>query len=348
MAGGVTEAATGNRPRRGGWLRHAIGLAISVGCVWAIFTRVDLAQLQSALSTFRWSFLLFGIASLAGGYAMRILRWSALLRAAGMQTSFRNCAAPFLGSIALNNVLPLRLGDVVRAFVFPSAMNMPRSTVAGSLVLERLTDLVTLLICLGISLSAVRSFAIPASLRDAAITAGVIGGASLVVLLALSGWLSRQLDAAAVRFGTGRLERPLTIGASLLRDCQAMTRPATLARVVALSALAWVGETGLFYAVLRGFGSDATAATALLAMSLSTLATLVPSSPGYVGPFHLAAFTALTIAGQPAEIAGSFAIVTHLALWSATTLAGAGAILLRPQLFEFAWSRNKRPANIQP
>lgn len=348
MAGGVNVPPAAQPRRRGGWLRHAVGAAISIACVWAILTRVDVAQLRDALASFHWTWLVAGVLSLAGGYAARILRWSALLRAAGMQASFRRCAAPFLGSIALNNVLPLRLGDVVRALVFPSAMNMPRSTVAGSLVLERLTDLVTLLVCLALSLSAVRSFDIPPALRHAALTAGVVGGVSLLLLLAFSGWLAQRLDIAAQRVQAAKAARALQIGASLLRDCQAMTRPGTLLRITGLSALAWLGETGLFYAVLQGFGSGAGPTTALLAMSLATLATLVPSSPGYVGPFHLAAFTALTIAGQPAQIAGSFAVVTHLALWSATTLAGAVAILLQPHLFEFAWSRGKRAAAPQP
>jgi hypothetical protein len=71
-------------------------------------------------------------------------------------------------------------------------------------------------------------------------------------------------------------------------------------------------------------------------MSIATLSTLVPSSPGYVGPFHLAAFTAVSLIGGTAAQAGSFAVLAHLALWLPTTAAGAIAILFRPELFRSA------------
>ena len=85
-------------------------------------------------------------------------------------------------------------------------------------------------------------------------------------------------------------------------------------------------------------GLNATVIIALLVMSMATIATLVPSSPGYVGPFHLAAFTAISLVGGTSSQAGSYAIIVHLALWASTTLAGAIAIWLRPNLFSTAKS----------
>lgn len=106
-----------------------------------------------------------------------------------------------------------------------------------------------------------------------------------------------------------------------------------------VSMLVWVGEAGLFYFVLLGTGVEGTAIIALLVMSVATLSTLVPSSPGYVGPFHLAAFTAISLVGGTATQAGSYAVIVHLALWLPTTLAGAIAIWIRPSLFKAAKSQ---------
>jgi uncharacterized membrane protein YbhN (UPF0104 family) len=68
-------------------------------------------------------------------------------------------------------------------------------------------------------------------------------------------------------------------------------------------------------------------------VSTTTLSTLVPSTPGYIGPFHLAAFAAITMLGSDAAHAGAFAVLAHFTLWATTTLVGAVAILLRRDLF---------------
>jgi glycosyltransferase 2 family protein len=309
----MKEASAG---RKNAWMRHGVGLAVSVGCLALVFSRIDLQGLRDHLAAFQWGYLVPAVLGLAAGYAVRVERWSVLLRAAGMRAGFQNCAAPFLGSIALNNVLPLRLGDVVRAFLFPQAMGMSKSVVASSLVMERLTDLMTLLACLAGGLYAVQAFGIPESLRQTALIVGAFGGVMLMLLFVFSGRLGRSIATRCGRAAEGLPKRMLTTVARLLRSFEAMSRPRVLLLMLLMSVLVWAGEATLFYFVLRGFGVDATPAVALLTMSLATLSTLAPSSPGYIGPFHLAAFTALSLAGLGAATAGSYAIVAHLLLWA--------------------------------
>lgn len=314
------------------WWKHAIGALITVLCVVVIARQVNLADVLAAIAHFQWPCLAAGIGMLAFGYSLRIVRWSMLLGAGGAAVTFGNCAAPFLGSIALNNVLPLRVGDLVRAFVFPVAMGVPKTTATSSLVMERLIDLMTLLCCLAIGLFAIRTATVPPMLSESAVTLALVGGVALTLGFLFSGMLARQLEARA----SGKLAAPLRALAALLHGVQAMSRPRVLAATLLLSMLIWVGESGMFYFIMRGLGLDATPVMALLVMAIATLSTLVPSSPGYVGPFHLAAFTAIGLVGGTAAQAGSYAVLSHLALWLPTTLAGALAIVSRPELFRAA------------
>lgn len=324
--------------RERGWVKHLIGAAVTILCVVVIASKVKLADVLAALSHFHWPYLLAAVAFLACGYALRILRWSILLSTAGRRIGFGNCAAPFLGSIALNNVLPLRLGDVVRAFVFPVAMGVGKTTAASSLVMERLIDLMTLLCCLALGLFAIRTAVVPPMITESALTLALVGGVSLAACFLFSGAMARLLLRWSARDGAspGRAGRALAAIAGLFTGFQAMSRPRVLLSTLLISMLVWVGESGLFYFVLLGFGLPATPAMALLVMSIATLSTLVPSSPGYVGPFHLAAFTAISLVGGTAAQAGSFAVLAHLALWVPTSVAGALAILSRPGLFRSA------------
>jgi uncharacterized protein (TIRG00374 family) len=274
----------------------------------------------------------FGVASLAVGYAIRIFRWSVILGAAGASATWKNCAAPFLGSIALNNVLPLRMGDIVRAFVFPAAMGIRRTIAASSLVMERLIDLMTLLACLAIAVVATQSAHLPVLIKESAITMSIVGGLAMTLGFLFSGSLARVFQQIALG-RKGHLSRWLVVASTLLHSFEAMSQPRVLFSVIGISMLVWIGESGLFYFVLAGFGLDADPMLAMLVMAIATLSTLLPSSPGYVGPFHLAVFTTVSMLGATSAQAGSCAVLVHLALWLPTTIIGAIAIWMRPALF---------------
>jgi len=318
------------------WRRNLLGIGISCVCLGFIAWRVDLKEAGMAIAHFRWPYLFPGLLSLAAGYAMRIVRWSTLLRAAGAHVSASVCASPFLGSIALNNIFPMRLGDMVRALVFPAAIGVGRATATGSLVMERLVDLMTLLSCLLIALAFSPKVHLPDWMKSAAVSLGLLGGVALASVFLLSGVLSRCCTGLIDRYQGQWHEKGLrliTMLRNLLGSFDAMSHLPALITLFALSMLVWAGEAGLFWALLLGFGLEAGPTTAAVVMAIATLSTLVPSSPGYVGPFHLAAYTAISMLGGTPGQAASFAVVAHLGLWFPTTLAGALAILLNPRLF---------------
>ena len=295
--------------------------------------RIDLDEFVRAIAGFQWGWLLLGFVSLAFGYVVRIVRWSSLLRAAGANVPPSMCAAPFLGSIALNNILPMRLGDVVRALVFPSAIGIGRITATGSLVMERLVDLMTLLTCLVVGLASTSKAHLPEWLVGTAVGLAISGSAVLILFFLFSGRLSRWVGRWVHKTSYPKRERMLLALKDLLLGIDAMSRLPVLFSLFVLSMLVWVGEAGLYWALLWGFGLEVSAGAALAVMAIATLSTLVPSSPGYVGPFHLAAFSAVIMLGGTTAQAASFAVLAHLGVWLPTTIAGALAILFNPQLF---------------
>ena len=317
--------------------KHLVGFGVTLLCLIFIARQIKLDEVLQALKAFEWPYLALGIASLSFGYALRIFRWSLMLQASGASTRWRHCSAPFLGSIALNNVLPLRLGDVVRALVFPLAIGVSRITATSSLVMERLIDLLTLLLCLLIGIMATQSAHIPPALLDTAVVLAVAGSVAMLLGFLFSGRLAKTLHRLSHTptglAREGRLAHALSVGSQLLDSFGAMSRPKVLIAVIGVSMLVWIGEAGLFYFLLIGFGLDASPAVAVVVMAIATLSTLVPSAPGYIGPFHLAAFTAITMLGGTSAQAGSYAVLSHLALWLPTTLAGAIAIWMKPGLF---------------
>lgn len=317
------------------------GAAVTVLSLYAIFRKVNLTETLIAFKQFHWPYLMLIIGSLGFGYTIRIFRWSIMLSATGETASWATCAPPFLGSIALNNILPLRLGDVIRAFVFPASMGISKTTATGSLLMERLIDLITLLGCLAIGLALNITATLPTFLTHLAIGLAVSSSGFLIF-----GFLfSKELSESMLRLAhhatkkKQRLFHFFMFISQLLESIQAISKPRVLFIILSLSSLVWIGETGSFYFLLLGFGFTAHLALALIVMAVATLSTLIPSSPGYFGPFHLAAFMVISLVGGSPAQASSFAILSHLALWLPTTLVGLLFILMNPALFRMLPSK---------
>jgi uncharacterized membrane protein YbhN (UPF0104 family) len=95
--------------------------------------------------------------------------------------------------------------------------------------------------------------------------------------------------------------------------------------ILGLSVLAWCFELGLFYVLMLGFPLPASVPLAFLVGSAANFATLIPSSPGYVGTFDGALIKVLTdSAGVPPDpaVAGAYALVVHATLFLPVIILG--------------------------
>ena len=92
------------------------------------------------------------------------------------------------------------------------------------------------------------------------------------------------------------------------------------------------GGDRTFFLIAQAVNLPLSFGDALFIMSFATLSTLLPSSPGYVGTFHLAVLTSVDLAVGVTDQIGVYAIVVHLALWVPTTIAGVIALFFNPPI----------------
>lgn len=83
----------------------------------------------------------------------------------------------------------------------------------------------------------------------------------------------------------------------------------------------------MFVCVLPALGLPLRFSLGALAMSVTNLGILVPSTPGYIGPFHYFCQQTLISQGIPAAQALTYAALVHLAFYLPVTAWGAAAIL---------------------
>jgi glycosyltransferase 2 family protein len=307
-------------------LRIGVGWVVALVFITLAFRRVSLDAVFSALTTARTLPLFFALVAVAAGFGMRIVRWWWMLRALEPALPVRACVRPFLVSIAINNTVPLRVGDVVRAVGFRSALRASAMAVAGTLLVERLLDVVVLLALLFAGLIALGHTVVPRPFVVAGTVVGVLAGVGLLSLIFFPAlvrrsvtWLIERLPLVpdVVRTRSLRLFEQLF-------DALLIVRPVGRAlALLAATVVAWGLEGTAYACVAWSLGVDGSLFAPWFALATGTLATMIPSSPGYVGTFDYFAVQGLTAFGASHVVALTFALLIHLLLWLPVTVVGA-------------------------
>jgi uncharacterized membrane protein YbhN (UPF0104 family) len=104
----------------------------------------------------------------------------------------------------------------------------------------------------------------------------------------------------------------------------------TMSRLVMWSLFAWLSEGCVFWLLALALPSIVAPWGGWLALPVGTLATLIPSTPGYVGTFDFFTARAMTLVGNATSAATAYALLVHAMVWLPPTLVGGLHLLIRP------------------
>ena len=304
--------------------RPLFGLLFAGAFGWLLVRGVDWSAVRAALAGALAGPLVAGLLLLAAGFAIRIARWWCMLRPLAPTLPIGRCVRPFLASLALNNTLPFRAGDVARTVAFRDELGVPAGQVLGTLVIERVMDLVALLVVLGIGVGVMAGGVLPPALVGGAAAAGVLAVLGLGAATALPASLIHRIQQ---RLGHGRVAGFIGHTADALAPLRSTGQ---VLRLLALSLVGWTLEGAMYACVALSLGVVAAPFAPWLALAAGTLSTLLPGTPGYVGTFDYFAARGLMAGGAGAAQATAFALLVHAMLWVPVTAVG-GLLLIPPR-----------------
>ena len=312
-----------------------IGLLITVACFIIISFQIDIEKFWQAFIIFDLKFIYPCVMLLFLSYMLKILRWSIILKSKKNNISFSSCIPPFLASIAINNLIPFRLGDILRGLVFCRIMNIPKTVSIGSLIIEKTLDVISLIFIIGISMSFMRDNLI---LKNITINIW-IWYMLIVCFFFLIFRFFKYLNFQTFIFNT--INNSIKFFPKKIQNIFKrfylviirMTELRVILVISCISILIWLCEGTIFYFVLYGLDLKISFFLAMIFMAVATLSTVLPSSPGYFGTFHLAAFTIALTTGISKDSSLAFAVIIHLVLWFPTTIIGLFYISKYPNLW---------------
>ena len=303
-------------------LRTVIGLAISGVAIWILARSVDVPRTFDVLRTANPAWILAMLGAVAIDIASRGARWQALLEPIKRLPYRRVLGYTYVGYLA-NNVLPARLGELVRSHALGEGEGVSRPTVLGTVVVERIVDTV---IVVGLAALAVLILGVAGTMATAVVLgAGFVG--LLVIGLVLAMVSHRLPGADRVTEVATRYPRVLELARRLRDGLAVASRPMTLVRALLFSAAAWGASIATFIFGGQAVGIELSISQAALMTSGVALATIVPSAPGYVGTFELTAVSIATIFDADPDAAFAMALLVHAMILGVTSVGGVIAAL---------------------
>ncbi len=288
---------------------------VSAAFLWLALRGVPLAEVWDGIRQANPLWIGLSFVGVFLSAITRAVRWRGLI---SDRTSAQR--PPLIGVLhtyniaMLLNLLPLRAGELGRTVVLTTRFGVPLFTTATSVVVERLIDLVMVVLLLAVGLSRAGASAPDFVVQGATIFAVIafVGLAMLIVLARypslahrITAWLEDQLLLLRRIHLSKRLDDVLT-------GLQSLTHPARLAHAIVWSLLSWAASLFTFWCLEMALTVTAdTLAGSFLGVSLASLSIAVPVSVASIGPFESAVRIAGDLIGLTPALAITLGFLFH-------------------------------------
>ncbi len=300
----------------------AIGYLFAVaGLTWVLHD-LHPAQLAAQLRHVNWSWIVAGMLCDVLSYLCQGWRWKLLLRPAG-EISARQSTQVVYVSLFVNEVLPMRAGELVRAYLAARWTGATMLAIVPSMIVERLFD--GLWMTIGLATAAC-FIPLPGSLRATAQTFGLMMLMATTLLIALAFRKSASTPQTSRLMNWPPLHSLALMLERISHHLTRMRRAPGFYRAWLLS-LAFLGLQMLaFWMVLIGYGLRVPWQVAVVVFLIVHLSTAIPSAPGNAGSYQFFTVLGLTLFGVDKALATGFSLVVFVLLTAPLLLAGFVAL----------------------
>jgi uncharacterized protein (TIRG00374 family) len=313
--------------------RALVGLVVSVVAIALLVRQVDLAKTADILSHAALGWIAVMLAFQIADLVLRGIRWQRLVEPIHHVRFFPIMGYLLIGYLA-NNILPARLGELVRCHYLGDRERISRTTTLGTVVVERVVDTAVVVAIASIAILVLHVRGIVAS----AVLIGLAVTGLLCVALAFGIVAHRLPGADRLIAFVERWPRIAELGGKLRGGLAVASRPRTLAEAIVLSIAAWGATVVAFAAAGQSLGLQLTTAEAALLASGVALASAIPAGPANLGTFDLAAVAVAATFGVDTETALALALLVHASILVTTTIGGTISLVA------LGWKRSEAPA----
>lgn len=325
-------------------LQLGIGILVSAAALYVVLQGVTWQDLVASFRSFRLSALWPSLFWFYVGVLIRGWRWQLLFRPAHRIPFWHATGGMFI-CFAFNNLFPARAGEFARAYLIGKKDNTGFSTALGTVVAERLLDMLVLLPCLILALAvapiapdaefSLSLFGKVWTLTGAQFLKTKDGLLSMAILLGIGiaaisieqsrGWFLQILH--ALRFIPAGIRKKIEhLTNEFAQGLRSLHHPGRAVVLLTLSFLTWVTNALSVQAIAQGFDFQhpMTFMQAFALIIIICIFIAVPATPGYWGLAEAGfVFSVVMMDIHPNDpLVVSCAILSHLTQWVPLILIG--------------------------
>lgn len=300
-----------------------LGVAVSAALLAYLFWNVDLHAVAIRLANTNWWLLGVSAVLNLGSIWIRAWRWYYLFPPGSHPSHLFN--ALMIGYMG-NNVLPLRAGEVVRAYV-ASRRGQRFWTVLATIVVERALDG----LAVGLMVAALfLVIPIPAELRwpAAIFLAADLAAMAVLAVIALAPASCGSLVRALFHRWSWVERRAMDILGTMTEGLRGVRAGLHFVPILFSSILIWALLALSIWTGLLAAHLDLPFAASWTVLAFLGLGVSLPSSPGYVGVLQAATVLALALFSVPRTEALAFSLLIHAAQFLPVTVYGLVLLLV--------------------
>ena len=277
--------------------KSILGVVISMAGIYWAFKDFQLLDFKESIHQVDLLYLVLATLFLWGSVWLRGLRWKWLFKQNNSPKISSLYKAELIGYFG-NNVLPLRLGELLRSYIISKECSLSKSFVFGTVVLERLMDTLALA---SFALLLLLTYPLEEAIRGYIMWGGIISFVVIAIFLIVLNHI--QI------FQTEN--KILTIIKKVL-DGLSSIRKEMVIPVIISSLLIWCIYLLDVYLMQKAFQFNLSFSQVLTVLVISSLALSIPSAPGMIGTFHASIkYTMVDLFAFSANDGNSFAILLH-------------------------------------
>jgi glycosyltransferase 2 family protein len=318
----------GARPEGKSRLRSfqlVLGLLLSAAFLYLALRGINPALTWQQLKSVNPGLLVLAILIGSLSNLVRAARWKVLL-GNSPPVRYRHLFSSMMVGYMANNVLPARMGELVRMQMLKRTSGISRSVSAATIVVERIVDALLLLSIVG----AISVFLpLPDLLRRSASIAAVTFATAGIVLLLLA----FKGESAARQTGRiiGRISETLghraqqivgrfAVGLAVFRNL----RQALL--VLLLTMAIWSLEATAVTLVMMSLNLNLPWLAALFLLVVLSLSFILPAAPGGVGTYEFFVVAAMVPFGLDSSRAVGLAVILHAIMYFTSGIPGLACL----------------------
>lgn len=316
-----------------------VSILASIVCTWLFVRNIEWVLLKNALRDANYWFIIPTLILTLLVYVVRAIRWRGLLSHIKPISVLDLLSVTCIGFMA-NNVLPARVGEVLRPFILTKKEDIKFSTSFATVIVERIFDMLGLLIFTVVIIALLPHPSPPRLPALADVSAGQVCAISESILPSLKKWTEvfagigiatiatlfcvvlkpdffRQILSKFCFFLPHKVkDKIFGLYESFVYGLKILENKTQAGWILALSIFIWILGGAEIYLLGFSFHMHLPFVGACLVAVCLALAVALPQAPGYIGVFHIAVLKSLHIFGIETTAAQSYAIV----LWAISIL----------------------------